>query len=229
MAGGRPPQPGRRATTTRTPTTCRVAARRPGRLPPPPRVQDGAGQHLHLRAAERLQRLQRLRRPRRPELRPLPPLPGRLDRGPRRQQPVLAPLARRRLPRSAQRHGHPGAAPASCNSAQTVPGPMRRIVLIAAGLLLAALLIALPAIGSNGSSGTYEVRGDLRQRLLRRLGRAGAGRRRQRRHGRVGRRLDAREIASLEGGTARGARQGRRRHGDRQTRASRTSAATPAA
>ena len=32
--------------------------------------------------------------------------PGGLDRGPRRQQPVLAPLARRRLPRSAQRYGH---------------------------------------------------------------------------------------------------------------------------
>ena len=36
---------------------------------------------------------------------------------------------------------------------------MRRIALIAAGLLLAALLIALPAIGSNGTSGSYEVRG----------------------------------------------------------------------
>ena len=36
---------------------------------------------------------------------------------------------------------------------------MRRIVLIAAGLLLAAMLIALPAIGSNGPSGTYVVRG----------------------------------------------------------------------
>jgi phospholipid/cholesterol/gamma-HCH transport system substrate-binding protein len=35
---------------------------------------------------------------------------------------------------------------------------MRRIVLIAAGLLLAAMLIALPAIGSDGSSGTYKVR-----------------------------------------------------------------------
>jgi phospholipid/cholesterol/gamma-HCH transport system substrate-binding protein len=36
---------------------------------------------------------------------------------------------------------------------------MRRIVLIAAGLLLAALLIALPATGSDGNSGTYLVRG----------------------------------------------------------------------
>jgi phospholipid/cholesterol/gamma-HCH transport system substrate-binding protein len=36
---------------------------------------------------------------------------------------------------------------------------MRRIALIAAGLILAAMLIALPAIGSNGSSGNYEVRG----------------------------------------------------------------------
>jgi phospholipid/cholesterol/gamma-HCH transport system substrate-binding protein len=36
---------------------------------------------------------------------------------------------------------------------------MRRIVLIAAGLLFAAMLIALPAIGSNGTSGTYLVRG----------------------------------------------------------------------
>jgi ABC-type transporter Mla subunit MlaD len=36
---------------------------------------------------------------------------------------------------------------------------MRRIALIAAGLLLAAMLIALPAIGSNGASGTYLVRG----------------------------------------------------------------------
>jgi phospholipid/cholesterol/gamma-HCH transport system substrate-binding protein len=36
---------------------------------------------------------------------------------------------------------------------------MRRIVLIAGGVILAGLLIALPAIGSNGSSGTYEVRG----------------------------------------------------------------------
>jgi phospholipid/cholesterol/gamma-HCH transport system substrate-binding protein len=36
---------------------------------------------------------------------------------------------------------------------------MRRVGLIAAGLLLAALLIALPAIGSNGSDGDYKVRG----------------------------------------------------------------------
>jgi phospholipid/cholesterol/gamma-HCH transport system substrate-binding protein len=36
---------------------------------------------------------------------------------------------------------------------------MRRIALIAAGLLLAAMLITLPAIGSNGTSGTYLVRG----------------------------------------------------------------------
>jgi ABC-type transport system involved in resistance to organic solvents, periplasmic component len=36
---------------------------------------------------------------------------------------------------------------------------MRRIGLIVAGLLLAAMLIALPAIGSNGTSGTYLVRG----------------------------------------------------------------------
>jgi phospholipid/cholesterol/gamma-HCH transport system substrate-binding protein len=35
---------------------------------------------------------------------------------------------------------------------------MRRIGLIVAGLLLAAMLIALPAIGSNGTSGTYLVR-----------------------------------------------------------------------
>jgi phospholipid/cholesterol/gamma-HCH transport system substrate-binding protein len=36
---------------------------------------------------------------------------------------------------------------------------MRRVALIAAALLIAALLIALPAIGSNGTSGTYLVRG----------------------------------------------------------------------
>src|SRR6266576_141539 len=36
---------------------------------------------------------------------------------------------------------------------------MRRIALIASGLILAGMLIALPAIGSNGSSGTYQVRG----------------------------------------------------------------------
>jgi phospholipid/cholesterol/gamma-HCH transport system substrate-binding protein len=36
---------------------------------------------------------------------------------------------------------------------------MRRVGLIAAGLLAAALLIALPAIGSNGTSGDYKVRG----------------------------------------------------------------------
>jgi phospholipid/cholesterol/gamma-HCH transport system substrate-binding protein len=36
---------------------------------------------------------------------------------------------------------------------------MRRIALIAAGLLLAAMLITLPAIGSDGTSGTYLVRG----------------------------------------------------------------------
>src|SRR3954465_6465782 len=36
---------------------------------------------------------------------------------------------------------------------------MRRIGLIAAGLLIAAMLIALPAIGSDGTSGTYLVRG----------------------------------------------------------------------
>jgi phospholipid/cholesterol/gamma-HCH transport system substrate-binding protein len=36
---------------------------------------------------------------------------------------------------------------------------MRRIALIAVGLLLAAMLIALPAIGSDGTSGDYKVRG----------------------------------------------------------------------
>lgn len=36
---------------------------------------------------------------------------------------------------------------------------MRRIGLIVAGLLLAAMLIAFPAIGSNGTSGDYLVRG----------------------------------------------------------------------
>ena len=36
---------------------------------------------------------------------------------------------------------------------------MRRVALIAAGILVAALLIALPAIGSNGTSGDYKVRG----------------------------------------------------------------------
>jgi phospholipid/cholesterol/gamma-HCH transport system substrate-binding protein len=36
---------------------------------------------------------------------------------------------------------------------------MRRIGLIALGLLVAAMLIALPAIGSNGTSGDYMVRG----------------------------------------------------------------------
>jgi phospholipid/cholesterol/gamma-HCH transport system substrate-binding protein len=36
---------------------------------------------------------------------------------------------------------------------------MRRVALIAAGLLAAALLISLPAIGSNGTSGDYKVRG----------------------------------------------------------------------
>jgi ABC-type transporter Mla subunit MlaD len=36
---------------------------------------------------------------------------------------------------------------------------MRRILMILAGLLLAVLLVALPAIGSNGNSGSYEVRG----------------------------------------------------------------------
>src|SRR3954468_17849563 len=35
---------------------------------------------------------------------------------------------------------------------------MRRIALVAAGLLVAAMLIALPAIGSDGTSGTYLVR-----------------------------------------------------------------------
>jgi phospholipid/cholesterol/gamma-HCH transport system substrate-binding protein len=36
---------------------------------------------------------------------------------------------------------------------------MRRVALIVAGVLLAALLITLPAIGSNGTSGDYKVRG----------------------------------------------------------------------
>jgi phospholipid/cholesterol/gamma-HCH transport system substrate-binding protein len=36
---------------------------------------------------------------------------------------------------------------------------MRRVALIVAGLLVAALLITLPAIGSNGSTGDYKVRG----------------------------------------------------------------------
>ena len=45
------------------------------------------------------------------------------------------------------------ATPATCSRAAG------RIALICAGLLLAAMLIAIPAIGSNGSSGTYKVRG----------------------------------------------------------------------
>jgi phospholipid/cholesterol/gamma-HCH transport system substrate-binding protein len=36
---------------------------------------------------------------------------------------------------------------------------MRRVALIAAGILVAAMLIALPAIGSDGTSGDYRVRG----------------------------------------------------------------------
>jgi ABC-type transporter Mla subunit MlaD len=36
---------------------------------------------------------------------------------------------------------------------------MRRVALILAGLLVAGLLISLPAIGSNGTSGDYKVRG----------------------------------------------------------------------
>jgi phospholipid/cholesterol/gamma-HCH transport system substrate-binding protein len=36
---------------------------------------------------------------------------------------------------------------------------MRRVAVIVAGLLVAALLITLPAIGSNGSTGDYKVRG----------------------------------------------------------------------
>src|SRR5690242_7439878 len=36
---------------------------------------------------------------------------------------------------------------------------MRRILLVLGALALAALVIALPAIGSNGHSGSYEVRG----------------------------------------------------------------------
>jgi phospholipid/cholesterol/gamma-HCH transport system substrate-binding protein len=36
---------------------------------------------------------------------------------------------------------------------------MRRIVLICSGLLAGAMLIAFPALGSNGSSGDYKVRG----------------------------------------------------------------------
>ena len=124
MAGDRPPQPGRRATTTPTATTLRVAAGRPRRLLGARHLQDGRGQQLHLRAAERRRRLQRLRRLRRPELQHLPPLPGR-------RRPRSSPAATRsRLPSPAGVFLGPpngtvtaGAAPASCDSTQTVPGP----------------------------------------------------------------------------------------------------------
>ena len=69
---------------------------------------------------------------------------------------------------------------------------MRRIVLIVAGLLLAAMLIALPAIGSNGTSGSYQVRGLFDNGSFVVPGRGGPGRRRDRRDGRVGGRLERR-------------------------------------
>ena len=101
---------------------------------------------------------------------------------------------------------------------------MRRVALIVAGVLLAALLIALPAIGSNGASGTYMVRGifDNGSFVVSgeevRVAGATVG------HGRVGRRLERPRDRQPRGRPARGARQGRRRHGDRRLAASRTSA-----
>ena len=140
--------------------------------------------------------------------------PGGADRGPRRQQPVLtSPPALPRARPSAHRR-----APDSCNPTARGAGPMRRIALIAAGLLLAALLIALPAIGSNGASGTYLVRGyfDNGSFVVSgeevRVAGATVG------TVQVGRRLERRRDRQPRGRPARGSRQGRRRHGDRRLR-----------
>ena len=68
----------------------------------------------------------------------------------------FARLAGRRLPGPAERCSR------QPERLQLGPGgarTMRRIALIVAGVLVAALLIALPAIGSDGTSGDYKVRG----------------------------------------------------------------------
>src|SRR5262249_36635941 len=86
----------------------------------------------------------------------LPALPGRLHSGPPGEQPLLLALARRRLPRAAERSPRQHD---RLRCERRGAGSMRRIGLIVAGVLVAALLITLPAIGSDGHSGTYEVRG----------------------------------------------------------------------
>ena len=85
---------------------------------------------------------------RRHKLQGLPPLPGRRQPAPaRRQQPV---------PR--RRRAHQPGAPRRLHRDRRAPRAMRRILVIAAALLLAGLLIALPGATGAGSGGTYEVR-----------------------------------------------------------------------
>src|SRR3954451_20064314 len=83
-------------------------------------------------------------------------MPWRVDADPPAQQPLLLAVSGWRLPRAPQRRARQ---PERLRCVRCGAGAMRRVGLIVAGLLLAALLIALPAIGSDGSSGTYLVRG----------------------------------------------------------------------
>src|SRR5262249_2215894 len=90
------------------------------------------------------------------DLRGLQALSGRFHADSHEQQPVRPALARRHLPRPAQRRARE---PRRLQLDPGGAGAMRRIVLIVTGLIAIGLLIALPAIGSNGDSGTYLVRG----------------------------------------------------------------------
>src|SRR3954451_24520377 len=83
-------------------------------------------------------------------------MPWRVDADPPAQQPLLLAVSGWRLPRAPQRRARQ---PERLRCVRCGAGAMRRVGLIVAGLLLAAMLIALPAIGSNGTSGTYLVRG----------------------------------------------------------------------
>ena len=148
--GDRPPQPGRRLLRRRRPLRARPAGRDRASSNSP-----AAATNFTFTAPSAARRLQRLRRLRQHATTTSSAAARAAPPRRRRQQPVL----RRRRRLLGPPNGAP-ATPADCDAAQTwCPGHEADRRSSAAGLLLAALLIALPAIGSNGDGGTYKVRG----------------------------------------------------------------------
>ena len=94
------------------------------------------------------------------------------------------------------------------------PRTMTRRLIIAAALVAAVVVVVLLVSGGGSGSSGYLVRAVFDNGAFMVTGRAGPGRRRQRRHDRIGRRLDARADGRLPRRQAgRRARQGDHRHG----------------